>query len=371
VNDKYNFKNIVEQFQFEGRFLGAEEHGDGHINESFVAFFEKEDGEVHKYILQKINSTIFRSPEKLMENIENVTSHIRGKVIAAGGNPDRESLNLVWTKDGKSFYKSEAGEYWRGFAFIEGARTYLVVENPTHLYNAGRAFGRFQQYLADFDAEKLHVTIPDFHNTEKRFQDFLGAVKNDLMGRRESAQAEIQFVMERENDTKILGELLREGKLPNRVTHNDTKFNNVMIDNVTGDGICVLDLDTVMPGLSLYDFGDAIRSGANSAEEDEPDVSKVWLDINLFENFTKGYIETAGHTLTDLELEYMPFSAKLITLELGMRFLGDYLNGDVYFRTHREKHNLERARVQFTLVADIERKLQLMKEIIQNIAEKL
>jgi Ser/Thr protein kinase RdoA (MazF antagonist) len=370
VDNKYTLQSIAEQFDFEGRFIGAEKHGDGHINESYIVFFEKEDGKVLKYIVQRINSTIFRSPEKLMENIENVTSHIREKVIAAGGNPDRESLNLVLTKDGKSFYRSENGEYWRSFIFIEGAKTYLVVENPNHFYNAGRAFGKFQQYLADFNADKLHVTIPDFHNTEKRLLCFLEVVKNDVVGRAKDVQSEIQFVMERADDTKVLGGLLKEGKLPNRVTHNDTKFNNVMIDNLTGEGICVIDLDTVMPGLSLYDFGDAIRSGANSAEEDEPDVSKVSLDINLFESFTKGFIETAGYALTDLELEYLPFSSKLITLELGMRFLGDYLNGDVYFRIHREKHNLERARVQFTLVADIERKLELMKEIVQSIAKK-
>lgn len=366
VDNNYNFQEIVNQFDFQGRFLRAEEHVCGHINKSYIVYFEKEDGNIHRYIIQKINDTIFKSPEKLMENIENVTSHIREKVIAAGGNPDRESLNLVWTKDGKSFYRSENGEYWRSFVFIEGAKTYLVVENPAHLYNAGRAFGKFQQHLADFDADKLHVTIPDFHNTEKRYQDFLEAVKKDAMGRAKDVQEDIQFVIDRAEDTKTLGELLREGKLPNRVTHNDTKFNNVMIDNITGDGICVIDLDTVMPGLSLYDFGDAIRSGANTAEEDEPDLSKVSLDINLFEAFTKGFIETAGYALTDLELEYLPFSAKLITLELGMRFLGDYLNGDVYFRIHRDKHNLERARVQFILVADIERKLELMKEIVQN-----
>ncbi len=250
------------------------------------------------------------------------------------------------------------------YLFIEEAKTYQLVENPIHFNNAGKAFGRFLKYLADYPAASLYETIPDFHNTAKRYEDFLEAVRRDAKGRAKEIQTEIQFVRERAEDTKVLLTLLEKGALSLRVTHNDTKFNNVMIDDATGEGICVIDLDTVMPGLSLYDFGDAIRSGATTAQEDEMDLSKVWLDLTLFESFTKGFIETAGDSMTEMELEYIPFSARLMTLECGMRFLGDYLNGDIYFKVNREKHNLDRARNQLKLTADMEKKLDLMNEIV-------
>lgn len=361
----YNFNEIVKNFNFEGDFVEANPCGDGHINDTFEAYFRKDDGTKHRYIMQRINSNIFKSPEELMKNIENVTLHLRKKIVASGGNPDRETLNLIRTLDDKCVYKSPEGDFWRSYIFIENAKTYLLVENSEHFYNAGKAFGMFQQLLADFPAEKLYETIPNFHNIEKRFADFLEAVKNDKMGRAKDVKAEIDFVLERAEDTKVLVNLIKQGELPIKVTHNDTKFNNVMVDNITGEGICVIDLDTVMPGSALYDFGDSIRSGTNTAEEDEPDVSKVWMDINLFENFTRGYLESAGHSLNDLELEHLPFSAKLMTLECGTRFLVDYLNGDVYFKIHRENHNLDRARTQFKMVADIEEKLEEMKIIVK------
>lgn len=362
---KYNFEEVVKNFNFEGKFIEAKPYGDGHINDSFQAIFENTDGSRHRYLIQRINSNIFKSPEQLMENIENVTLHLKKKLVEVGGDVNRETLNLIETREGKYYYISPENDYWRSYIFIEKAKTYLLVENPNHFYNAGKAFGRFQQLLADFPAINLHETIPDFHNTNKRFKDFLEAVKQDKMHKAKEVQAEIDFVLEREEDTKVLVDLIKEGKLPIKVTHNDTKFNNVMIDDVTGEGICVIDLDTVMPGLSLYDFGDSIRSGTNTAEEDEPDVSKVWMDLNLFESFTKGFLETAGHSLTSLELEYLPFSAKLMTLECGMRFLGDHLNGDTYFKIHRNNHNLDRARSQFKMVADIETKLKEMKLIVE------
>jgi len=366
MNQLYDFQEIVQFFQFEGMYIKAEPYGFGHINSTFAIYFKGCNETMHRYILQKINTTIFKSPERLMENMENVTSHIKRKIVSFGGNPERETLTIIRTRDGKSFYKGKDGDCWRSFLFIEEAQTYQIVENPVHFYNAGKAFGRFAQYLADYPAANLYETIPDFHNTINRYQDLMEAVKTDAKGRVKEVQNEIQFVMERADDTKLLLSLLKSGALPLRVTHNDTKFNNVMIDDATGEGICVIDLDTVMPGLSLYDFGDAIRSGATTAKEDEEDLSKVWLDLKLFESFTQGYLKTAGNSITETELEYLPFSAILLTLECGMRFLGDYLNGDIYFKINKEKHNLDRARNQLKLVSDMEKNLDQMKKIVKD-----
>jgi Ser/Thr protein kinase RdoA (MazF antagonist) len=364
MKNNYNFNEIVKHFKFEGKFIEANSYGQGHINDTFEVRFKKEDGKIRRYIMQRINTTIFKTPEKLMDNIENVTEHIKKKISEEDGNCERETLNLVRALDEKAFYKSEEGDYWRSYIFIEGAQTYQVVENLNHFYNSGKALGKFQQLLSDFPADKLYETIPNFHNTEKRFEDFMNSVKKNTAGRLDKVASEVEFVMKRYDDTKVLTNLVKEGMLPLRVTHNDTKFNNVMIDDVTNEGICVIDLDTVMPGLSLYDFGDSIRSGANPAEEDETDLSKVWMELELFEAFTKGFLETAGKYLTRTEIEYLPFSAKLMTFECGMRFLADYLDGDVYFKVHREHHNLDRARTQFKMVADMESKLEEMKTII-------
>ncbi|QAT39933.1 phosphotransferase [Clostridium sp. JN-9] len=364
-----DINEIVKQFKFSGRFIKAVPYGFGHINSTFSVYFENEDYSIHRYILQKINTKVFKSPEDLMENIENVTAHIKNKIMASGGNPNRESLIIVYTKDGKSFYKSENGDCFRAYIFIENAKTYQLVENPMHLYNSGKAFGKFQQLLSDFPAEKLHETIPDFHNTVKRYETFLKSVEKDVKGRAAEVKDEIKFVMDRADDTNVLLDLLNENKLPLRVTHNDTKFNNVLIDDITGEGICIIDLDTVMPGLSLYDFGDSIRSGAATAEEDDTDLSKVGISLELFENFTRGFIESAGKSLTDMEIKLLPFSGKLLTFECGIRFLTDYLDGDVYFKIHREKHNLERARNQFKMVADMETKFQQMEAIVSKVCQ--
>ncbi|MGB6187560.1 MAG: aminoglycoside phosphotransferase family protein, partial [Aeromonas molluscorum] len=246
-----------------------------------------------------------------------------------------------------------------------GARTYMMVEKPEHLYTTGKILGKFQEQLSDFSVEDLYETIPNFHDTKKRYEDFIDAVEKDNKGRVAFCLEDIAFAMKRAKDTELLVDMLEEGKLPLRVTHNDTKFNNVMIDDITGEGIALIDLDTVMPGLSLYDFGDAIRSGATTALEDEADLSKVNFDIDLYEHFTKGYLEAAKYALTETEIEYLPFSAKLITLELGIRFLTDHLNGDSYFKVQRKNHNLDRSRNQFKLVADMEENMDAMKAIIQ------
>jgi len=364
MSNKFNIEKIVRAFQFEGQYKRAERNTDGHINDTFVVYFTKDDGKEYRYILQRINHNVFKEPEKLMENIVGITQHMRKKIIAAGGDPLRETLNIVPTVDGKAFHVCEDGNYWRTYIYIEGAKAYELPESAHQFYNVGKAFGKFQRLLSDYPAEKLHETIPNFHHTKLRFDALVKAVEEDVMNRAKDVKEEIEFAFAREKDTSVLVDLLEKGQLPLRVTHNDTKLNNVMIDNATGEGICVIDLDTVMPGLSLYDFGDSIRFGASTAPEDEKDLSKVWMDLNLYENYTKGFLEEAGDSLTRTELEYLAFSAKLMTYECGIRFLTDYLQGDTYFKIQRPEHNLDRTRTQFKLVADMEKKLDEMKKIV-------
>ncbi len=365
---RFDIKEIAGNFTFEGRFIEAEPYGYGHINDTFAARFKKEDGSGHRYILQRINHRVFKNPEKLMGNIEGITRHLREKILQTGGDPDRETLNLIPALDEKCFYKDPEGNYWRGYIFIEDAQTYQVVEKPLHFYHAGRAFGRFQKLLGDYPAETLYETIADFHHTPKRLEALKAAIERNTMNRAAGAKAELDFALARADYAPILVDLLKRGKLPLRVTHNDTKFNNVMIDNRTGEGICVIDLDTVMPGLSLYDFGDSIRFGTNPAPEDERDLSKVWMELGLFEQFARGFLEAAGGSFTKEEVEFMPFSAEIMTFECGIRFLTDYLNGDTYFKVHREGHNLDRARTQFKLLEDMERKFDKMAAIVNRYA---
>jgi Ser/Thr protein kinase RdoA (MazF antagonist) len=360
-----DFGSIVAQFAFEGKFLGAQRCGIGHINDTYIARFCRADGSSHRYILQRINHEVFQRPQELMHNIEEVTIHLRKKIIAAGGDPQRETLNLVPTVDGKAFYKTAEGDYWRGYVFIEGAQTYQVVEHLDHFYNAGKAVGKFQRMVSDFPVEELYETIPNFHHTPKRFQAFVRSVEKDVKNRARTAKTEIEFVERRAKEMSVLIDLLDKEELSQRITHNDTKFNNVMIDDETGEGICIIDLDTVMPGLSLYDFGDSIRYGANPATEDEQDLSKVYMDLDLYENFTRGYLEAARDFLTPTEAAHLAFSARLMTLECGMRFLSDYLDGDVYFEIHREGHNLDRCRTQFKMVQDMEEKIDPMTRIVE------
>ena len=299
-----------------------------------------------------------------MENIEAVTTHLRQKIAAYGGDPERETLNLVPVVQGGNLHRSVEGDYWRAYHNIERARTYNVVENLDQVYNAARAFGNFMRLLSDFPAERLHETIPNFHHTPKRFEAFKEAVERDVVNRAEAAAAEIDLVMQRADKSSTLIDMLERGELPARITHNDTKFNNVMIDDATGEGVCVIDLDTVMPGLCLYDFGDAIRSGANPAAEDEQDLSKVVFDLAVFDRYAHGYLDATRESLTASEVDYLPFSAILMTFECGMRFLTDHLQGDTYFKIHRENHNLDRCRTQFKLVADMEAAYDEMVAIV-------
>jgi Ser/Thr protein kinase RdoA (MazF antagonist) len=355
---------VSEQFQFEGDFLGASPYGTGHIHDTYAASFRKADGQLHRYLLQRINVAVFQHPEKLAENIQRVTAHLRAKIRGLGGDPWRETLNLIRTKNQGTLHKAPDGSYWRAFIFIEGAQTYAVPEHPDHVYHAARAYGGFQKLLADFPVEELHETIPGFHDTRQRFEAFVQAVDRDAANRAHAVQDEIQFVEQRHADTCVLLDLQRSGELPERVTHNDTKFDNVMIDNDTGHGVCVIDLDTVMPGLALYDFGDAVRSAANPVAEDEPDLSKVCFDFTVFDRLAKGYLDSARAFLTVREMDHLAFSAKLITLECGMRFLTDYLNGDLYFKVRRKNHNLDRCRTQLKLVHDMEAGFEQMMRVV-------
>ncbi len=353
----YSLKEIIGKFDVTD---GATPYGKGHINDTYLSNTCEP-----RYILQRINHNVFKRPEDVMENIVHVTEHLRKKIIEEGGDPKRETLNLVKTLDGKPYFVTPEGDYFRMYEFIEGAQTYEIVEEPIHFYNAAKAFAKFQQRLADFPADKLHETIPNFHDTTVRFQQLKDAIANDKAGRLKDVQAEVEFALAREKDTAVIVDAIKEGTVPLRVTHNDTKYNNIMIDDETGLGICVIDLDTVMPGSLLYDYGDSLRFGTNPADEDEKDLSKVYCDLNLFEMFTKGYMEELRDVMTPREKELMPFSAKLMTYECGIRFLADYLNGDTYFKVKRPEHNLDRCRTQFKLVKDMEEKENLMKEIVK------
>ena len=355
---------VINSFDFGGKLEEVGIFGNGHINETYCAVFSTEAGQ-KRYILQKMNKQIFKDPVGLMENISGVTSWLKKKILENGGDAERETLNIVNDRAGAPYFVDKEGEYWRAYLFIEDATCFDQVENDEDFYQSALAFGNFQRLLADYPADTLHETIPDFHNTVKRFANFKKAVEEDACGRAADVQKEIQFVLEREQLAHTLVDLQDAGKLPLRVTHNDTKLNNIMIDNATHKGICVIDLDTVMPGLSLNDFGDSIRFGASTAAEDEQDISKVSCDLHLFEVYVKGFLEGCGGALTDLEVEMLPMGAILMTFECGMRFLADHLEGDHYFRIHRENQNLDRARTQFKLVWDMEQKLSEMKSIVE------
>ncbi len=365
VSRTTNLIDLVKMFQFEGEFIYEEPFGCGHINDTYAVYYKMKFASPHRYILQRINQDVFKHPEEIMQNIANVTSHIRDKIVKNGGDAKREVLTIIKTIDNNNFHIDKNGDFWRAYIFIDDATCYQIVEKPEHFYKSAKAFGKFQNQLSDFNADTLFEAIPNFHNTEKRFETFLKALDQDKFDRAQNVKPEIKFALDRKADASILVNLLREHKLPLRVTHNDTKLNNVMIDNITGEGICVIDLDTVMPGLSLYDFGDSIRFGANPALEDEKDLSKVFMDLDLFELYSKGFLEEAGKSLTPTEIEYLSFSAKIMTLECGIRFLTDYLNGDTYFKIHREGHNLDRCRTQFKLVSDMEDKMDQMNDIVK------
>ncbi len=358
---------VAAAFAIEGRFLEAAPHGNGHINETYASVFETPAGR-RRFIHQRINESIFQDVAGLMDNVVRVTEHLAAKAEIMGLDPRRHALTVIPTTDGKSFWRDAEGSPWRTYIFIEDAVTYETVENLDHVENASRAFGEFQKQLADISGERLIETIPDFHHSRKRFENFEAAVKRDAKNRAAAARAEIDFVLAREADCSRLVDLLERGELPERVTHNDTKLNNVMLDPESGAAVCVIDLDTCMPGLTAYDFGDSIRIGASTGAEDEPDLSKVSMNLDMFERIARGYLGAAREFLTPKEIEVLAFSGKLLTLECGLRFLADHLDGDTYFRIHREGHNLDRCRTQFKMVADMEAMMDEMEAIARGYA---
>ncbi len=363
-------QEVIGKFEFGGEVISSTPYGNGHINDTYLLECVGSRAETFNVILQRINSDVFANPDELMENIIGVTQHLRKKIEEEGGDAKRETLTLIPTKDERLYYIDSKKNYWRAYVFITDVICCEKVEKVEHFYESGVAFGNFQCLLADYPAETLHETIKGFHDTRARLALFKQALDEDRMGRAKTVGREIEFVLARERMACFLSELQEKGGIPIRVTHNDTKLNNIMLDNRTGKGICVIDLDTVMPGLAINDFGDSIRFGASTAAEDELDLLKVECSMDLFSLYTKGFIEGCRKKLTKEEVELLPTGAKTMTFECGMRFLTDYLNGDVYFKIHRKDHNLDRCRTQFKLVEDMEYKWDTMNLIVRREAEK-
>ena len=358
-------EEAIQNFKFEGTLIDTRPYGSGHINDTYLLTFEIASMGRMKVILQRMNKQILTTPVDLMENIIGMTSYLPEKIIENGGEHERAKQKLIPSVGEKPYYFDSKGDYWRSYIFITDATSYDQVEKPEDFYQSAVAFGNFQRLLSDYPAGTLHETIQGFHDTKARFQTFREAVKKDVCGRAAKVQKEIEFVLAHEEVANIFSDLQEKGELPLRVTHNDTKLNNIMIDNCTGKGICVIDLDTVMPGLAMNDFGDSIRFGASTAAEDEQDLSKVSCSMELFEIYVKGFLEGCAGRLTPREVELLPMGAKVMTFECGMRFLTDYLEGDHYFKIHREEHNLDRCRTQFKLVEDMERKWDMMQQIVK------
>lgn len=359
-------KTVVKNFKIEGVVEDVVRYGEGHINETYLVTIK--DSNI-QYILQKINNRIFPDINGLMNNIELVTTHLKNKIIANGGDYLRETLNIIKTNDDKSYYHDETG-YYRLYLFVSDSLTLQNADTKELFKESAIGFGKFVNLLADFDATKLVEVIPNFHNTLKRFEHFMETLSKDPLNRAKDCKEEIEFVLKRKEDVSIIVNLIKENKIPLKVTHNDTKLNNVLLDNNTKKALCVIDLDTIMPGSSLYDFGDSIRFGCNSASEDEKDLSKVTFLVDYFKAYVEGYLGEVKNSLNEYEIKYLPLGAKMMTLECGIRFLDDYLDGDHYFRTHRENHNLDRCRTQFKLVSEIEKNMDLLNKIVEEIVNK-
>lgn len=357
---------VAGQFQLQGDFVDGAPYGSGHINDTFAVNF-KQGGAPIRYIFQRINHNIFKNPPALMENILRVTEHQRASL---DDDPDasRKALTLIPATDGKCFVQDDEGCYWRCYIFIENARTYDIIKTTEQAYQAAKAFGGFQKLLVDIPGGRLMETIPDFHNTPSRFANLVKAIESDAAGRAKDVKDEIDFALSRARMARHLLELNSKGEIPERVTHNDTKLNNVMLDDATSEGICVIDLDTVMPGLALYDFGDLVRTSTSPAAEDERDLSKVFMQMEMFKALAAGYLSSASDFLTPAEIDNLAFCGKLISFEIGLRFLTDHLEGDVYFKTHRDNHNLDRCRTQFKLVQSIEDQEEDMRRIVKDLS---
>lgn len=355
---------VCRCFNIKGELISHEVVTGGHINSTNLVVFE-ENGEIRKYLVQGINTHVFRNPDNLMDNIVSVTQYLKNKIAEAGGDPDRETLTFLPAKDGRYYYYYN-GKCWRIYNFVDRCYTLNTIESEA-FENAGKSFGMFQRHLSDYPMHNLHETIKDFHNTPKRLENLKNSVEADVKGRAKDVEAEIKFAFDRTEDSKYVLDLHKKGLIPLRVTHNDTKLNNILFDEDTNEGICVIDLDTIMPGLSLYDFGDAIRFGANTTFEDDDNLDNVKISIELFESFARGFLSACAKALTKTEVDCLAFAGKLMTFECGVRFLTDYLDGDVYFRTKYPEHNLVRARNQFRLVEEMEAHMDEMKAIVERL----
>lgn len=359
---------VCRHFPLLGQFKSGLPYGSGHINDTFCVVFDQAGTRV-RTILQRINQRVFKNVPFLMENISRVSAHLTNHVSGqAGADTSRRVLTLIPTNQGTAYHQDAAGHCWRAYVFIEGAATHDIIRSPQQAYEAALAFGEFQRLLSDLPAPRLHETIPYFHHTRQRFETLKKAVAADAAGRVKLVGPEIDFVLRRESMVDVLLDLQAKGEIPERVTHNDTKLNNVMLDDANGRGICVIDLDTVMPGLALYDFGDMVRSATNSAAEDETDLSRVHMQMPVFEALARGYLTSAGKFLEDAEVAHLVFSARLITFEIGIRFLTDFLQGDVYFKIKRPEHNLDRSRTQFTMVSSMEAQEAGMNALVEQVA---
>ena len=361
-------EQILEKFNIEGKLIDCQKNTSGNINKTYVATFEREDGTRRKYLIQKINTKVFTEPYKLMKNIENVTKHLKREMIK-DGDTEHQVLEVVKTKDNRSLCyitnESDTREYYRIYEFIENAVAYDQSTDREIVKNTGKAFGNFTKYLRNYDMNKLEETIKDFHNTPERYKKLMYDIKIDPEGRALGAAKEIVYILQKEEYVSSIMDDLNSKAIPYRVTHNDTKVDNVMMNKETGDFLAVIDLDTVMPGSMLFDYGDGIRSTCSTASEDEKDLSKVSINLDLFEAYTDGYLSEMAPYLEYEEVCLMAESVLIITLELAIRFLDDYINGDTYFKTDYDKHNLDRTRNQLRLVEDIESKLEIMNNYIQ------
>lgn len=370
MTDNRDLSKLIKTFDFAGDNISSTVLKRGHINETYI-ISNTNNGNSVRYILQRINTSIFKDPVGLMENVKGVTEHIRRVTEQKGKETCRCTLNIIPTKDGAIYYFDDDGGCWRAYDYIEDSVSYDTASNTGLLYKAGVALGDFQQILAEYPADTLSETIANFHNTVSRYCDFDKAVCDDVANRASSVKQEIDFIRTRKDFCGIIIDEIQKGTVPLRVTHNDTKLNNILMDSETNDVLCFVDLDTVMPGSALYDFGDSIRFAASSAAEDEKELNKVWMKLDYFEAYAKGYLSKMSKELTPMEIRLLPESCILLTLECGMRFLADYLAGDVYFGIHYPEHNLDRARTQLKLVADMESKLDKMHDVIDSIIAEL
>lgn len=358
-----NLQTITRHFPTGGTILSVLPYGSGHINDTYRV--ETAEPDCHNYILQRINHKIFKNVPGLMDNIDRVTRHIRMKLEnTPGADPNRQGLTLIHTLDHKSYYQDPDGNYWRMYIFIEDNRSYDIVDTPEKAFEGGRMFGKFQSMIADLPGGPLHETIPNFHNVDMRLETLRQTIERDPVGRASRVAAEAEFVFERAGEMGTILHLGQQGLIPARITHNDTKFNNVLLDK-NDKGLCVIDLDTVMPGYVHYDYGDSIRTSTNTGAEDDPDLSKVEMDLRLFEAYTKGFLQETRSTLTPTEMEYLPLAGKLFPYIIGVRFLTDYVDGDNYFKIKHEHHNLQRARAQFKLLQSMERQFADMQEVVR------